>query len=99
MDIRIQAVNFNAEDDLIQFVTKKMEKLPHFYERIVSADVFLHVENTADDANKHAEVKLAVPGPDIIVKKAGSSFESAVDIALDVLVRQLKKHKEKERSM
>lgn len=98
MDVRIQAVNFNAEEDLIQFVNKKMEKLPHFYERIVSADVFLHVENTSDAENKHVEVKLAVPGPDIIVKKAGITFESAVDVALDVLVRQLKKHKDKERN-
>ena len=40
-------------------------------------------------------MRMSVPGSDIVVTKERKSFEEAADIAVDVLIRQLKKRKEK----
>ena len=40
---------------------------------------------------------MSVPGNDIIVTKERKSFEEAADIVIEVLIRKLKKMKEKQR--
>jgi putative sigma-54 modulation protein len=72
-----------------------LDKLEVFYDRILEAEVILKVENATDKENKVAEVKLVIPGNDLVVKKQSASFEQAVDLASEALERQLKKHKEK----
>ena len=49
--------------------------------------------------NKEAGIKLLVPrAEDIFSSKVADTFEEAVDLSLDALVRQLQKNKEKTRS-
>jgi putative sigma-54 modulation protein len=95
MKVNLQSVHFNARQDLQEFVQKKLDKLEVFYDRILEAEVILKVENATDKENKVAEVKLVIPGNDLVVKKQSASFEQAVDLASEALERQLKKHKEK----
>jgi putative sigma-54 modulation protein len=95
MKVNLQSVHFNARQDLQDFVQKKLDKLEVFYDRILEAEVILRVENASDKENKVAEVKLVIPGNDLVVKKQSASFEQAVDLVAEALERQLKKHKEK----
>ena len=97
MKVRFQSVNFNADQKLLDFIQEKLDKLDHFYDRIIEGEVFLRVENTSAKENKVAEVKLSIPGNDLVVKKQCKSFEEASDLATDALRRQLTKHKEKVR--
>lgn len=97
MNIQINAVGFTAAAPLVDFINKKIEKMDTFYDRITGAEVYLKLGK--GDSNrfqkKYIEVKLDVPGNIIFVKEEGSTFEEATDIAVEVLSRQVKKHKQK----
>ena len=49
----------------------------------------------SEKENKTVDIKLNIPGSDIVVKKQCKTFEEGVDAAVHVLERQLKKRKEK----
>ena len=44
MKVDIQSIHFTADYKLLDFVTKKMEKVQTFYDGIKSTDVYLKVE-------------------------------------------------------
>ena len=98
MKINAQSVNFVADKKLIGFIQERMDKLETFYDKVISSDVYLKVENTSSKENKVVEIKLKVPRSQFIVKKQCKSFEEAVDIACDSLERQLLKKKAKTRA-
>ncbi len=98
MKVRVQSVNFNADVDLIEFVEKKLNSLEKYYDRIVDAEVFLKVQQTSDKKNKLVDIKLGIPGNDLVVKKQSKTFEEGVMLATDSLKRQLTKKKEKVRA-
>jgi len=98
MKVNTQSVNFNADQKLLDFIQKRMDKLDMYYDKIIQSDVFLKVENTSDKENKIFEAKVSVPGDSFIVKKQCKSFEEGVDVAVSSLERQLKKRKEKLRA-
>ena len=95
MKVETQSVNFNADQKLIDFIQKRMDKLDLFYDKIIKSTIYLKVENTSDKANKIFEVQLSIPGDVIAFKKVFKTFEEGVDAAVHVLERQLKKRKEK----
>ena len=95
MKMNVQAVNFNADQKLIDFMQRKLDKLDHFYDKIIDAVVYLKLDNNHSKENKIVEVKLNIPGNDLIVTKECTYFEEAADQASLVLGRQLKKRKEK----
>lgn len=97
MKVNAQSVNFNADIKLIQFIQNRLDKMETFYDKVVSSDVYLKVDNTSAKENKIVEIKLNVPKDNIIVKKQCKSFEEAVDSACSSLERQLIKMKEKMR--
>lgn len=99
MKVNLHAVNFNVDKKLVDFVQEKVDKLEKYYDRIVSSDVFLKVENTSDKENKIVEIKINVPGDDFVVKKNTKSFEEGIDLAVDSLERVLVKRKEKLRTI
>ncbi len=71
--------------------------MDQFYDRVISSDVFLKVENTSSKENKIVEIKLQVPKDQFLVKKQCKSFEEAVDSACSSLERKLVKKKKKPR--
>lgn len=98
MKVNTQSVNFNADKKLIDFIQKRMDKLDLFYDKVITSDVFLKVENTSEKENKIFEARVSVPGDILIVKKQCKSFEEGADSAAASLERQLKKRKEKLRA-
>lgn len=97
MKVNAQSVNFDADKKLLGFIQTRMDKLEIFYDRVISSDVYLKVENTSAKENKIVEIKVHVPKDKFIVKKQCKSFEEAVDSACNSLERQLVKRKEKMR--
>ncbi|MFO8146480.1 MAG: ribosome hibernation-promoting factor, HPF/YfiA family [Bacteroidota bacterium] len=95
MKVNVQSVNFNADQKLIDFIQARLDKLEHYYDKIIYADVFLKVQNTSTKENKITEILLSIPGGDVIVKKTCRKFEECVDECVGSLTRQLKKKKEK----
>ncbi len=89
-----QATNFDADQKLIDFVQKKLNKLDNFFDKVIEAEVYMKLNNKGEK-NKTIEVKIAIPGNDIMVSRDAETFEKAMDLAYDVLKRQLRKQKEK----
>jgi putative sigma-54 modulation protein len=52
MKVNIQAVNFNIDKKLVNFIEEQVVKLEKYYDKIISADVFLKVEQTSEKENK-----------------------------------------------
>jgi putative sigma-54 modulation protein len=40
MKVNVQAVNFNVDKKLLDFIQERMDKLEKYYDKIVSSDVF-----------------------------------------------------------
>jgi putative sigma-54 modulation protein len=95
MKVNVHAVNFTIDRKLVDFVQERLAKLEKYYDRVISSDVFLKLENTSDKENKTVEIKILVPGDEFIVKKTNKTFEEAADLASDALERVLVKRKEK----
>ncbi|RKN78336.1 ribosome hibernation-promoting factor, HPF/YfiA family [Ulvibacterium marinum] len=97
MKVNTQSVNFNANEELMDFIQNRMNKLDTFYDKVIRSDVYLKVENTSAKENKIAEIILHVPKDKFMIKKQCKSFEEAVDSACSSLERKLIKRKEKRR--
>lgn len=95
MKVNLQAINFSAKQELVEFIEEKLNKLDQFSDQIVGAEVYLKLDNNHSKENKVIEIRLQVPGDDIVVEKNGSSFEEATNLAVDTLKRQIIKKKEK----
>lgn len=95
MKVNVHAVNFNIDKKLVDFIDERMNKLEKYYDKVISSDIFLKVENISEKENKIVELKVLVPGDDFIVKKQSKSFEEATDLAVESLERLLLKRKEK----
>jgi putative sigma-54 modulation protein len=97
MKVFTQSVNFNADNELIELVETKVSALTKFHDKIVDAEVFLKVQKTSDKENKITEVKINIPGSELIIKRETKTFEEGINAAVDSLKRQLKKSKGKHR--
>ena len=95
MKVNAQSVNFTADGKLIAFIQARLNKMELFYDKVISSDVYLKVENTSAKENKIVEIKVLVPKDKFVVKKQCKSFEEAVDTACSSLERKLVKRKEK----
>jgi putative sigma-54 modulation protein len=99
MKVRIQSVHFNADQTLLDRIQEKVNKLIHFYDHILGGDVLLKLDKASNTENKIVQIKLAIPGNDLITKHQCKTFEEATDLCVDALSRQVKKHKEKQRGI
>ena len=99
MNTKIQSVHFDADKKLLEFVQERIDKLTHFHDGIIRSDVTLRLDKSSDAENKIAEIRIHIPGNDLFAKKQCKSFEEAVDTSIDALKIQVKKHKEKVKSV
>lgn len=93
MDVKVQSVNFTADQKLLSFVNDKVGKLATFTNSIVSSEVFLRLDQSSEKENKIAEVKLQIPGKELFAKKQCKSFEEATDLAVSALKKQVERNK------
>jgi len=97
MNVNIQSVRFNADVKLTEYVSRKLQKLNTFHDRIIKVDVFLKLDNVVHNIkDKIAEIRVHVPRQQFFVKASSKSFEESFDSALDSLVTQIKRKKEKQ---
>ena len=97
MKLQMHSIHFDADQKLLDFIQKKVDKLETFYDRMVDGEVFLRLNNGGVE-NKTVEIKLNIPGNQLFAKEEAKSFEEATDLATDALRRQLKKFKLKQAS-
>lgn len=98
MKISVQPVNFNIDNELMKFIEKKVNVLEKFHDQILGAEIFLKVQSTKEKENKITDIKINLPGNDIVMKKQSKTFEEGISMSVDSLKRQLVKRKEKLRA-
>ena len=97
MQITIRSIHFDANQKLLNFIKKKINKLSRFNDELISIDIFLRLENASDKNNKLVEVKINTGFNELFVSKKRESFEEAIDLVQDILIRLVKKNKQKKR--
>ncbi len=96
MEVKINSVHFSADQKLVEFVNKKVNKLDTFFEGIIKAEVILKISKPEAVNNKVSELKLSTPSMgNLFAKKQADSFEEATDLAVDAVKKQIEKYKEK----
>lgn len=96
MKIQIQSLHFTADQKLLEFIGKKMNKLDQFYDRIIDSDVILSLDNlNAQVKDKVVVIRTKIPGSTLIAKEKAKVFEESVDLAIESLRRQLERYKSK----
>src|SRR5215212_483982 len=96
MNVNIQSVHFEADNKLVDYIQKKLEKLTNYNDRIIQVYVFLKLDNVVHTIkDKIAEIRVHIPRHDFFVKSTSKSFEESFDDALDTMISQLRKNKER----
>jgi putative sigma-54 modulation protein len=89
-------VHFDADVKLVDYVNRKLQKISTFHDRVIKIDVFLKLDNVVHTIkDKIAEIRVDVPRHSFFVKVSSKSFEESFDCALESLVNQIKRKKQK----
>lgn len=91
MKVNITSRHYKAARKIKTYVSEKIEKVTRFHDRIVGCEVILERRHNQEVA----EIRLKVSGKTLNIKEASEDMTKSVDLAVDRLERQLKKHKEK----
>lgn len=98
MEIRIQAIHFDASEQLVAFIQKKVSKLEQYFDGVILAEVTLKVVRKESVKNKQAGILLKIKSGDCFAEKVNDTFEESVDECVVALEKQLLKFKEKIRA-
>lgn len=98
MDIKIQAIHFEATEKLQDFIQKKIGKLARFDSEIGKVEVSLKVVKPETAVNKEVALKMSLRGKDLFAQEICDTFEEGIDKSVDSLIRQLSKYKEKQKN-
>ena len=98
MEIKIQAIHFEATEKLEKFIEKKLSKLAKFNEEIGRIEVSLKVVKPETALNKEATLRAIVPGTELFAQETSNTFEEAIDKTVESLLRQATKYKEKQKN-
>lgn len=97
MTLKIHTIHFDADAALVEHVNKKIIKLENHHDKIMNVDVYLKLDNVIHQIkDKVAEIRLTVPKHELFVKQSTKSFEESFDLALESMMVQIKKVKEKQ---
>ncbi len=95
MKLTIQAIKFDAKEQLENHIEKKVKRIEKIYDKVTNLDVYLKVEKPESATNKTAEIKAVAPNVEFFASKTNDTFEEAVDSCVEALEKQILKHKEK----
>ncbi len=95
MEIKIQAIHFDATEKLSQFIEKKAAKLQKTCDKITKAEFILKVVKPETAMNKETAINLSLSGKELRAAKVCDTFEEGVDLCVDSLLRQLEKYKDR----
>jgi putative sigma-54 modulation protein len=97
MNVRIQSINFTLKQELENFIQEKTEKLYRLYDKTLSCEVVLKVEKSETGDNKLCDIRMIIPGNDLLAGGRSATFEEATMQAIEALERQI--HRKKTRTL
>ena len=94
MNLSITARGYKAPDRLKQYISSRLNRKKRVYEGIIDADVILSYEKQTQVAEIKAKLNDKLL---ITIEKSENVFKS-IDMALDKLELQIKRHNDKRRN-
>ena len=94
MNIQITSRKFKAKESLKEFIVAEISSLEKISEEILDVDVILSFQNQKD-GKKEAEIIVKIPHKIITATESSDDFKKSVDLAVDKLVRQIRRIKTK----
>ncbi len=91
----ISSLHFKADTKLENFIREKVTKIGGLFDGVIGSDVILKLDQSSNNENKIAEIRIQLPGNDLFAKKQAKTFEEAIDNAADALKKQITRRKEK----
>lgn len=94
MKIKVTSRHFKARDELVEYAENAVAELEHYYDGITRADVILSFEGSENET-KVAELRIHVYDHVLSSIVKDSDFQKSIDAAVDKVLTQLKKYKDK----
>ncbi len=94
MTVKFTARHFEASQQLKDYAHEAVEKLPQYFDRIISCTIVLEPSASIKSPQK-AEIHLQIPNKTLKAEERSDKYEKAISKAVDTLARQLKRYKEK----
>ena len=91
-DIRFQAIDFHASDELKMLVSEKVSKFFNM-SGVQHADVKLFSEGKEPPVHV-CELRLSIPGYDPFVKKNGANYEEAIAECMEAMHKVMRRREE-----
>ena len=95
MIVNIHSIHFYIDNDLEEFIEKKVNKLLKLDNKIISSDIFLKLSKAESYSNKIAEIKLKYPGSNFFAKRQSDTFEESTTQVFQALRKQILRNKTK----
>ena len=92
MEINVKSLKFEADEKLVEFVQKKVERIEKFTTGTVQK-VEVSLENLKE--GKKAKIQLLFAGDPHLVERTCDTFENAITAACDAMKERLTRAKEK----
>ncbi|WP_416147199.1 ribosome hibernation-promoting factor, HPF/YfiA family [Salipaludibacillus sp. HK11] len=93
MNFNIRGENLDITPALREYVEKKVGKIEKYFDTVPSSDV--HVKMSV--LNKNQKVEITIPMPKLLLRaeEKHSDMYAAIDLVIEKLERQIRKHKTK----
>lgn len=91
MAISITARHFELKPEISDYVHKRLDNIPKYFDKIIRAQVVLNAEKK----RFLAEAIVSVSGTKFNAKSSAADVYSAIDLLADKIKNQVRKHKEK----
>ncbi len=95
MVTRIQSVHFDASQQLMEFVEKKVAKLEKLCEGATSLEVAMKLVKPETANNKEVALRLNTGSGEVFASKTCDTFEDALLGAIDAVKVRLEKNRNK----
>ena len=92
MEIKLNALKFDAGEKLTAFVEKKVARVEKFFDGVAQ-----QAEVTLEDLKegKKAKLQIHIPGDEMIIERTADTFENAITECVDAMKEKLTRAKEK----
>jgi ribosomal subunit interface protein len=87
MDIHVTTRHCTLADEDHTLAIESAKQFEHYFDPILRVDVICD-----ENAVKHAEFTVKIPGHVLVAKEQGNSFSKAIHDAAEKMKRQLSKH-------
>jgi putative sigma-54 modulation protein len=92
INVSIAFLNIDATDAIKKYTT---DKIRHCVQKFAHQDTDAHVVLKVEKTRQLAEVTMHLSGADFFVKEESENLYASIDMVVDSLTHQLRKHKEK----